>query len=305
MRPASNRRADRPGRKDRNDSSPGGSTLYDDVTARVIGELEAERFPWVQPWGLPGAQNSAALGLPYNAATARSYSGINILILWGALFDNAYPAQGWLTFRQALNAGGQVRKGEHGTTVVYADRFVPEAEKARARDAGDEARGIPFLKRFTVFNLAQCEGLEIAPGDVPSVLPARELSPLGEAIIAASGVDFRIGGSKAFYAPEPDFIQVPPQTAFFDQINYYRTALHELTDFALPRFKVGEALAFTHLGHVRFLFRKSARRHLSLLARPIAATPKGNVSQRPRPCPDVAAQRPESLRARDARRGVL
>src|SRR6202043_3764884 len=113
-------------------------------------ELEAGCVPWVQPWGSSGV--NAALGLPKNAATGRQYSGINILILWGAVIEHGFPAQSWLTFRQALALGGNVRKGEHGTTVVYADRFVPDDEKRRAIETGDDARTIPFLKRFTVFN---------------------------------------------------------------------------------------------------------------------------------------------------------
>lgn len=229
MRQATSRQSDRKDGRDQDERSPTGSTLYEEVTARVIAELEAGRFPWVQPWGVPGSDNAAALGLPFNAVTGRSYSGINILILWGALFENGYPAQGWLTFRQALSLGGHVRKGERGTTVVYADRFVPETEKERAQASGEEARGVAFLKRFTVFNVAQCDGIQIQPTGAPSILPEREILPLGEALIAASDVDFRIGGAKAFYAPDPDFVQVPPQTAFFDQINYYRTVLHELT----------------------------------------------------------------------------
>ncbi len=88
-----------------------------------------------------------------------SYSGINVLILWGSVIEHGFPVQGWVTFRQALSLGGNVRKGEHGTTVVYADRFVPDDEKKRAQETGEEAQAIPFLKRFTVFNLAQCEGL--------------------------------------------------------------------------------------------------------------------------------------------------
>jgi antirestriction protein ArdC len=200
------------------------ASLYEEVTARILGELEAGRVPWVQPWG------SAALtpSLPRNARTARPYSGINILILWGAVLEQGWPSQGWLTFRQALDAGGCVRKGERGTTVVYADRFVPQAEQARASEAGDDAKAIAFLKRFTVFNVAQCEGLEgLAPEPVP--LPECEAVPVAEALIAASGVDFRIGGDKAYYVPSLDYVQVPPQPAFFDQINYYRTCLHELT----------------------------------------------------------------------------
>ena len=64
-----------------------------------------------------------------------------------------------LRFARPSGLGGNVRKGEHGTIVVYADRFIPDDEKKRAQEAGEEAQAIPFLKRFTVFNLAQCEGL--------------------------------------------------------------------------------------------------------------------------------------------------
>ncbi|MGY4398814.1 antirestriction protein ArdC [Sphingomonas sp. UYAg733] len=202
------------------------TNLYDEVTVRIVGELEAGRVPWVQPWGRPGGTTT---GLPRNALTARHYSGVNVLILWGAVIDHSFPSQGWLTFKQAIDAGGAVRKGERGTTVVYADRFIPEAEKARAVETGNDAKTIAFLKRFTVFNVAQCEGLRpgLAPEPVP--LPEREIVPVAECMIAASGVDFRIGGNQAFYVPAKDFVQVPPQPAFFEQINYYRTCLHELT----------------------------------------------------------------------------
>jgi len=206
------------------------ANLYDEVTARIIGELEAGRFPWVQPWGrVDGASGGVGPALPRNALTARRYSGVNVLILWGAVIEHGWPSQSWLTFRQALAAGGAVRKGERGTTVVYADRFVPETEKTRAAETGGDARSVAFLKRFTVFNVAQCEGLgpDLAPDPMP--LPAREIVPVAEAVIAASGVDVRIGGDKAFYEPGADFVQVPPQPAFFEQINFYRTALHELT----------------------------------------------------------------------------
>jgi len=202
------------------------TNIYDDVTAKIIAELQGGRFPWVQPWGKAG---TATTGLPRNALTGRTYSGVNVLILWGAVIGEGFPSQSWLTFRQALEAGGCVRKGEKGTTVVYADRFIPKGESERASRADEDARAIPFLKRFTVFNVAQCEGLRpgLAPDPVP--LPEREIVPTAEALIKASNADFRVGGDKAFYAPTPDFIQVPPQPAFYDQINYYRTALHELT----------------------------------------------------------------------------
>lgn len=199
--------------------------IYAEVTAKIIHELEEGRLPWVQPWGRPGSANPS---LPRNALTARNYSGVNVLILWGAVIEHGYRSQSWLTFRQTLEVGGKVRKGERGTTVVYADRFTPEKERERARQTGDEAKAVPFLKRFTVFNIGQCEGLRPGLATDPAPLPEREIVPVAEEVIAASGVDFRIGGDRAFYVPALDYVQVPPQPAFFEQINFYRTALHEL-----------------------------------------------------------------------------
>ncbi|MGF7151469.1 antirestriction protein ArdC [Sphingomonas zeicaulis] len=205
---------------------PSRVSLYDEVTAKIVRELEAGRFPWAQPWGSAGA---AAPGLPRNAHTGRCYSGVNVLLLWGAAIEHGHSSQGWLTFRQALEAGGSVRKGERGVTVVYADRFIPKSEAERATREDEEARAVPFLKRFTVFNVAQCDGLRPGLATDLAPLPEREIVPVAEALIAASGADFRVGGDKAFYVPSADFVQVPPQPAFFEQINYYRTCLHELT----------------------------------------------------------------------------
>lgn len=202
------------------------SSLYDDITNKIIAELEAGRVPWVQPWGTAAAK--APLAMPKNAATGRQYSGINVLILWGSVIEHGFPGQSWLTFRQALALGGNVRKGEHGTTVVYADRFVPDDEKKRARETGEDAQAIPFLKRFTVFNVVQCEGL---PEDVAIVAPPPLpglIEPRVEALIKATGIDFRIGGNRAFYVPAQDYVMVPPPQAYFEPINWHRTALHEL-----------------------------------------------------------------------------
>ena len=122
--------------------------LYQEITDKIIAELEAGRAPWVQPWGTATAK--APLGLPRNACTQRRYSGINVLILWGAVIEYGFAGQSWLTFRQALSLGGHVRKGERGTTVVYADRFTPDDERRRAAETGEKAQAIPFLKRFFV-----------------------------------------------------------------------------------------------------------------------------------------------------------
>src|SRR5215831_13562333 len=173
----------------------GRASLYDEITDKIIAELEAGRMPWVQPWGTAAAR--APLAMPKNAATGGRYSGINVLILWRSVIEHGFPAQSWVTFRQALSLGGKVRKGEHGTTIVYADRFIPDDEKKRTAETGEEAQAIPFLKRFTVFNLAQCEGL---PEKLVVAAPPPEpglIEPKIEALIKATGIDFRIGGSRA------------------------------------------------------------------------------------------------------------
>ena len=201
------------------------TSLYDEITGKILAELEAGRLPWVQPWGTAAAK--APLAMPKNAATGRGYSGVNVLILWGAVVQHGFPCQSWLTFRQALSLGGHVRRGEHGTTVVYADRFIPDDEKRRASETGEDAQPIPFLKRFAVFNASQCEGL---PDDLAVVAPPPEpglIEPRVEALIKASGIDFRIGGDRAFYVPAADYVQVPPPQVFFEPINWHRTALHE------------------------------------------------------------------------------
>jgi antirestriction protein ArdC len=120
------------------------TSLYQEITDKVIAELEAGSVPWVQPWGTPGAKTS--LAMPKNAATGQQYGGINVLTLWGAVIEHGFSAQSWLTFRQALSLGGHVSKGERGITVVYADRFIPGDERQRADRDGDEPHAIPFLK---------------------------------------------------------------------------------------------------------------------------------------------------------------
>jgi antirestriction protein ArdC len=203
------------------------TSLYRDITDRIIAELRAGRVPWVQPWGSSGVK--AALGMPSNAISGHRYSGVNVLILWAAVATQGFATQQWLTFRQALALGGNVRKGERGTTVVYARRFTPDAERRRASETGDTARQIPFLKRFTVFNAAQCDGL---PDHLALAPPPADMSlvlPRVDELIRASGVDFRIGGDAAFYLPAEDFVQVPRPEQYYEPVNWHRTALHELS----------------------------------------------------------------------------
>jgi antirestriction protein ArdC len=217
------------------------TSLYQEITDKIIAELEAGRVPWVQPWGTAAAK--APLEMPKNAASQRRYSGINVLILWGAVIERGFAGQCWLTFRQALALDGNVRKGEKGTTVVYADRFTPDEERRRAERDGDEPYAIPFLKRFTVFNTDQCENLPEALTTAPAPVPEGLILPHAEALIAATGADFRIGGERAFYSLSHDFIQVPRPDAYFEPINWHRTALHELGHWSGHASRLGRDLS--------------------------------------------------------------
>lgn len=213
-------------------------SLYEEVTATIIAQLEAGVFPWVQPWSAA----AAGVGLPRNAVTGRPYSGINVLILWGAVIESGYAAQDWLTFRQALAAGGCVRKGERGRTIFYADRFTPKAEGGHEQvspQPDEAARSIPFLKRFTVFNVAQCDGLPECFSADPAPLPEHNPHQAAEELIAACEADFRIGGGEAHYSPIGDYVQVPPQAAFAQPQDYYDVALHELGHWTGHKSRLG------------------------------------------------------------------
>ena len=191
--------------------------LYQEVTTKILSQLEAGIVPWVRPWK---EGNHGNIALPHNAKTRRAYSGINIPLLW--MGGGAYAANGWLTYKQAQEMGGTVRKGERGTTVVYADRFIPKSEK----DKGDDARFVWFLKAYTVFNVEQCDGIDAAPSAPAPTLP--QMHDAADALITATGARIVVGGDHAFYAPHQDYIAIPPMPAYHDQINWYRTAFHEL-----------------------------------------------------------------------------
>jgi antirestriction protein ArdC len=204
----------------------GRENIYREITTKIIAGLERGIVPWVQPW-TSGMQLSP-LGLPVNGLTRGSYSGFNILLLWSALEQKGFASPYWLTFKQCLAMGGSVRKGEHGTHVYFADKFVPQKEQQRAKDEDTDPSAIHFLMRYTVFNAEQCDGLPVGLFGTVEPRSSREIVPEAEALIEATGADFRIGGDQAFYVPSEDFIRIPNQTAYTDQINYYRTAFHEL-----------------------------------------------------------------------------
>ena len=199
--------------------------LYNRVTNQIVASLESGVRPWMKPWSSRPAGSGVVLPLRCNGIP---YRGINILMLWGAAIDNGFTAANWLTFKQALELGGCVRKGEKGSLVVYASSFSrSETDEATGEE---NERDIPFLKGYTVFNADQIDGLPDSFRTPAPPLPAGiERSERAEQFAAATGAAIRHGGDKAFYNYGADFVQMPPLQAFRDAESYYSTLTHELT----------------------------------------------------------------------------
>jgi antirestriction protein ArdC len=190
--------------------------LYQDVTDRIIAALERGTVPWLRPWR---DDKSGSATEPYNAATGRPYNGVNLLIL-GLM---PYPDLGWLTFRQAKELGGNVRRGERGTTVIFW-RFV------ETRGDDGERRTIPIARAYTVFNVAQCETID--PSKLKRPMPPVSGETDINALCERNGAIVKHGGDKAFYSPGGDYIAMPSATAFRNADNYAATLAHELVHWS-------------------------------------------------------------------------
>ena len=190
--------------------------IYQDVTDQIIAALEKGVVPWVKPW-------DASSGLPVNAITGRSYRGINVPLLWASAIDRNFKFDRWLTFKQAKDAGGNVRGGEKGTRVVL---WKPVESKEDEGSVDNKKRFFPLVKSFTVFNVVQVD-------DLP---PVKEKPLVWEPDILAeqylSLAKVQHSGGRAFFAPGPDIIQLPVQSSFPDSGSYYSTALHELVHWS-------------------------------------------------------------------------
>ncbi|MEE9395271.1 MAG: zincin-like metallopeptidase domain-containing protein [Planctomycetota bacterium] len=192
--------------------------LYEQVTNTIVAELEAGTLPWLKPWDGTGCADGL---MPYNAASRRAYTGVNVLTLWCA---ERFPTNGWLTYRQAQEHGGQVRKGEKGSMIIYIGQSTKEEEDGN----GDtRKRSFRFLKRSTVFNVAQCDGLPERMTKLPDPLPEPVRIANAEALIEAAGAALSHGGQRAFYSPSEDRIQLPVPQSFRSPEHYYAVAFHE------------------------------------------------------------------------------
>ena len=160
-------------------------------------------------------------------AEGKPYRGVNVLMLWASAMEKGYGSPIWMTYRQAAELGGQVRKGEKGSLVVYAASVT----KTVTDDKGEaEEKEIPFMKGYTVFNVEQIDGL---PGHYYATAPpaTNGIARLDAAdrFFAATDATIRHGGSQAFYSPGQDLVQMPPMPSFHSQEGYYATLAHEMT----------------------------------------------------------------------------
>ncbi|SDL76531.1 ArdC family protein [Paracoccus chinensis] len=222
--------------------------LYQHVTDTIIASLEAGTPAWRKPW----TGDAGGTAFP-RRANGEPYRSINVLMLWLTAAEKGYRAAQWFTYRQAQEAGGQVRKGEKSATVVKYGTVEREDEGA------EHTQKVPYLKAYRVFNAEQIDGL---PAEFTAT-PAEEPRDLGtasdpqlEAFFAATGADIRTSDDpRAYYNPVADFIHMPPIATFHDAAGYYATLAHEATHWTghgsrldrLGRFTDRKAYAFEEL----------------------------------------------------------
>jgi len=188
--------------------------IYESVTQSIIEQLEKGATPWVKPWRADSTADK-------NLLSQKPYQGINRLILGLSSMVKGYDVPVWASFKQFESLGASVKKGEKGTAIVW---FSPV--KKENKDTG-ETEVYNALKSYYVFNVAQCDGIEIqAPNKEEKTFNAIDAA---EQRIIKTGAAISHGGAAAFYAPSVDRIQLPNKSAFNNESSYYATAFHELT----------------------------------------------------------------------------
>jgi antirestriction protein ArdC len=188
---------------------------YELITERIIGLLEKGVVPWRKPW-------QAQTGMPRNLISGQPYRGINVFLLHAMHYESPH----WLTYKQALDRGGHVRKGEKACPVVFWKSWEKEDKETGAKEK------IPMLRIYHVFNVAQCDELKKVPASAPVIAkPTMTSHAEAEAILAAmpQRPEIKHGLAKAFYAPSSDCVGMPNRERFETANAYYQTLFHELT----------------------------------------------------------------------------
>ena len=199
---------------------------YQRITDQIIKAIEAGTRPWMQPWNAKNIGQTFARPL---RANGEPYQGINILLLWMASADQGFEHDRFMTYRQAQELGGQVRRGEQGTMIV---KYGTIARPGPSSTAEDEERQIPYLKSYSVFNVSQIEGLPADYHTRPEARPQEDRMAAVDAFIERTQARIAHGGSRACYVPALDLIRMPPFAAFSSSTSYYSTCLHELAHWA-------------------------------------------------------------------------
>lgn len=195
--------------------------MYEEITERIIDSLEAGGIPWVRPWG------SVQYGQHRNVITDRPYSGINIILLNLVAIERGYDDPRWITFKNAGQLGGHVRKGEKGVGIVFWR--IKTTGQSDDNGSDDDRNAIPLMRMFTVFNIQQCNGLELSPLEVTAGNPGAE-NPDAEKILGLA--DLRNGGNEAYYSKTSDFIVMPDRETFENLDFYYSTFYHEIVHWS-------------------------------------------------------------------------
>jgi len=208
--------------------------LYAEVSQRIVSELERGAAPWVKPWSATPGQN-----VPQNAVTNRRYSGCNVVLLWLAR-NRGWATPRFLTFKQAIEAGGNVRKGEHGTKVFFVKQL--QIKESTSEDSG--TRLVPMLREYTVFNVDQCDNL---PDRTRAGKPMRVRNPdtrdkLADDFLRATDANIREGHGEAYYVPGHDYISMPAFEGFKGADHFYNVAFHELTHWTGHRSRLDRDL---------------------------------------------------------------
>ena len=196
------------------------STIYQRITQTILDKLSSGVAPWVRPW------RTVADPIPCNMATNRLYRGINAFMLQLLAEEAGYSSNRWLTYRQAASLGAYVRRGERGVPVVFYQRREPGVEAQETECADGSGARPPIIRVYTVFNVAQIDGLRLDVQDGSHV--PDDANERAESLLRRSGATIRHGGNRAYYRPATDSIQLPLPAAFEEAGAYYATALHEL-----------------------------------------------------------------------------
>lgn len=228
--------------------------IHQHVTDTIIAQIEAGTPPWRKPW--TGGRNGGALPLRFNG---EAYNGINILMLWATSQERGYSSERWMTFKQAKDLGGCVRKGAKCARSVFYGTFEKEAESKNgaADDAATKTR-IPFAKCNNVFNADDIDDLSAEYYVTPE--PPRDLGteadPELEAFFGSVGADIVTSDQpRAFYSLNKDQVHMPPIATFFEAARFYGVLSHELTHWTgaikrldrLSRFQNRQDYAFEEL----------------------------------------------------------